>query len=103
VATTGDESRFSAVERAVFAGVKDGEGVIVDTQTAHYFGLNESAAFLWRTLQEAGSEVSEAQLVDALLGEFEVEREAARGDVREFLAHVIRYGLARRVDAAVNK
>jgi hypothetical protein len=101
----GDESRFSAValDSAVFAGVKDGEGVIVDTQTAAYFGLNETAAFLWKVLQESGTSITQIELVDALLEEFEVERAAAEGDVRDFLAHVIRYGLARRVESAVNK
>jgi hypothetical protein len=94
----GDESRFSVTDQAVFAGVKDGEGVIVDTQTAHYFGLNESAAFLWKTLQEAGTGLSQTDLVGALVSEFEVEPAAAEGDVREFLAHVVRYGLARRVE-----
>jgi hypothetical protein len=99
----GDESRFSAGDQAVFTQVKDGEAVILDSETAYYFGLNDTAAFLWQTLQSHTPAVSEAELVAALVGEFDVDAEVAERGVRDFLAHVIRYGLARRVESAVNK
>ena len=44
--------------------------------------LNESGAFLWNRLKDGASE---AELVDALLEEYEVERSKAEADVREFL------------------
>ena len=42
-------------QRAVFARLKDGEGVIVDTATAFYYGLNRTGVFLWESLGGQGS------------------------------------------------
>ncbi len=101
-AGSSDETIFTAVDQAVFAGLQDGEGVIVDTKSAFYFGLNKTAAFLWETLQKVKA-ITAAQLTDALCGRFEVTRERAAHDVEEFLAHVIEYGLAKRCENSLNK
>ena len=45
--------------------------------------LNESAAFLWK--QVAGLEFSEEDLVQLLLGEYEVEESQAAEDVKALL------------------
>ena len=97
-----DETVFTAVDQAVFAGLQDGEGVIVDTKSAFYFGLNKTAAFLWETLQKDRS-VTATHLTDALCGRFEVARERAAQDVEEFLTHVVEYGLAKRCENSLNK
>jgi hypothetical protein len=89
-------------EQAVFAGLQDGEGVIVDTRSAFYFGLNKTAAFLWEKLQKE-KEVTAAQLTDALCARFEVTRPKAAEDVESFLRHVVEYGLAKRRENAVNE
>lgn len=83
----------------MFAGLKDGEGVILDTQTTAYFGLNKTAAFLWERLQEA-REISVADLARALCARFVVDEAQAVRDVQEFLGRVVKYGLARRIPAA---
>ena len=44
--------------------------------------LNEQGAFLWQKLY---SEITEEQLVDALLAEYETDRQTAQADVAEFL------------------
>lgn len=44
--------------------------------------LSESAAFLWKKLQ---NDTTEEQLVDALLEEYEVDRQTACSDVAELL------------------
>ena len=58
---------------AVGNAVKEFNGVI---------NLNESAAFLWKQLAE---DKTEEELVDALLGEYEVSREIAEKDVSAFV------------------
>lgn len=93
---------YSALDQAVFAGLQDGEGVIVDTKSAFYFGLNKTAAFLWDKLQKEKN-VTALQLTDALCARFEVTREAASRDVEEFLAHVVEYGLAKRCEISLNE
>jgi PqqD family protein of HPr-rel-A system len=78
--------------QAVFAPLAGGEGVIVDTDTAFYYGLNRTAAFLWSQIQ-AAPDVSAQALAEALCGRFEVTPQQAAGDVRAFLGQLQRYGL----------
>lgn len=51
--------------------------------------LNESGALLWRTLEQGGDRNA---LADALLNEYEVEREEALADVDAFLAALTKAG-----------
>ena len=44
--------------------------------------LNETGAFLWRLLEKSSTE---SEMVDALLNEYEVDRETAEKDVRAFV------------------
>jgi hypothetical protein len=77
---------------AVFAPLEGGEGVIVDTDSAFYYGLNRTAAFLWSQIQDA-PDISAQALAEALSGRFEVSAQQAVGDVEAFLGHLQRYGL----------
>ncbi len=52
--------------------------------------LNECGRFLWQQLPKAESE---ADLVNALLEEYEVERETAAQDVEEFLDSLWKLGI----------
>lgn len=54
------------------------------------FALNELAGFLWDLLPEAETE---QDLVNAVLAEYEVSEEEARGDIREFLDKLRRLGI----------
>ena len=51
--------------------------------------LNDSGAFLWKQLEQ---ETDEAQLVAALLREYEVEEETARQCVAEFVKKLNGHG-----------
>ena len=86
-------TRVAAENRAVFARLVDGDGVIVDTQTAFYFGLNKTGAFLWEHIQKTGGATAE-ELSRALCERFEVEPEAADRDAREFIDRLVQHGLA---------
>ena len=44
--------------------------------------LNESGAFLWKTMEQ---DVSEEQMVAALLSEYDVDEERAKADVSAFV------------------
>ena len=44
--------------------------------------LNETGAFLWRLLEKSSTEPA---MVDALLNEYEVDRETAEKDVKAFV------------------
>lgn len=46
------------------------------------FTLSESGAFLWKALEQ---DTTEEALVDALLSEYDVDRQTAISDVQDFL------------------
>ncbi len=48
--------------------------------------LNESGAFLWKCLE---NEATKATLVEALLGEYEVDKQQAEIDVEKFIKKVV--------------
>lgn len=66
---------------AVGGAVKQFNGVIT---------LNEAGAFLWKRLQDGATET---ELVNALLEEYEVEKEVAEKDVKAFIQKVEEAGL----------
>lgn len=53
--------------------------------------LNETGAFLWKKMSEADVTVDE--LVDALLSEYEVDRETATHDVEQLVAQFRESGI----------
>ena len=53
--------------------------------------LNETGAFLWRALAE--KEMTEEELVDALLSEYDVSREIAERDVHRVVAMLSENGI----------
>ena len=53
--------------------------------------LNETGAFLWDLL--ASGNRTEAELVDALLAEYDVSRELATADVAKFVATIRAEGM----------
>ena len=53
--------------------------------------LNETGAFLWKLMAER--DVSEAELVDALLAEYDVDRALAESDVARIVASLAEVGV----------
>ncbi len=53
--------------------------------------LNESAAFLWKVVQ--GKDFNEDLMIEALLGEYDVDRDTAANDVRQVIASWKEIGL----------
>ncbi len=68
---------------AVGNAVKDFNGVIT---------LNEVGAFLWKKLEDGATE---EELVDALLSEYEVEKDVAEADVKKFVDKLVGAGLVK--------
>ena len=60
--------------------------VAVGEQTLNFKGLiklNETGAFLWKNMAE--KDVTEEELLQALLSEYEVEKDIAQTDIKEFV------------------
>jgi hypothetical protein len=68
----------------------EGEAAVLNLKTGVYYGLDEVGASVWRML-DGPRRVDE--LVDALLGEYEVDREECQRDVIALLGELAVRGL----------
>ncbi|MDU4892509.1 MAG: lasso peptide biosynthesis PqqD family chaperone [Clostridium sp.] len=60
----------------------DGEVVMMNMEKGQYFMMNEVGSRIWEIIEEP---MKISELIDALLGEFEVERDECENTVMEFL------------------
>jgi hypothetical protein len=84
-----DNTRLSAREH-VLARSAGGETVLLNLDNEHYYGLEGVGTRFWE-LVEAGTTFGEA--VSALLGEYEVERDALVADLVALVADLHENGL----------
>jgi len=75
----------------IFTDLDDGSAVLLHLETKYYFSLNETAAFLWRLLENGDS--TEENLIEGLCEAFEVSEEQAKEDVTEFITSLKKQGL----------
>lgn len=67
-----------------------GETVLLDLDSESYFGLDEIGTRIWMLLNEGRGQ---GGIVDALLEEYEVERDTLEADVAELLGNLLEAGL----------
>jgi len=73
----------------------DGEFVLMGLHNSLYYGLKSSGSRIWQMLENP---VTETQIVDALLAEYEVARETCAQDVRAFLQKLAEEALITKID-----
>jgi hypothetical protein len=83
------ESRVVATDRQVACQV-GGEAVILHLDEGVYYGLNEVGASVWQLVQE---ELTVAEIVDAIVAEYEVDRAQCLGDIQELVAGLAEHKL----------
>jgi hypothetical protein len=71
----------------------DGEGIVIDLARTRVLGFNPTGSLVWSLLADQ----DEDAIVDAVSQRFEIAPDAAREDVREFLATLLERGLIERV------
>ena len=76
---------------AEFAGE---DSILLDIDARRYHRLNETAAFIWKALE---AKRSDTEIVDDLMGTFEVTREKAEESVQRFLGELAHRGLVGEV------
>ena len=74
----------------------DGEVLLLDLASSTYLAVNPSATVLWRLLANG---TTQDELVDALVGAFDVDRDTATTDVADFLDDCRRRQLVDEHDA----
>jgi phosphatidylserine decarboxylase len=84
-----DDSRIARAEGPVASEV-DGEVVILDVESGHFFQLNGVGSSVWQRLE---SPMTLGALCTAMLDEFEVDAAQCRSDVRAFAAKMLDRGL----------
>lgn len=74
----------NAIERnsEIDATDLDGEVVMMNMEKGQYFMMNEVGSRIWEIIEEP---IKVCELIEALLSEFEVEREECENTVMEFL------------------
>jgi Coenzyme PQQ synthesis protein D (PqqD) len=91
---TGTSTVVAAGEHAS-ANVED-EAVILDLQAGVYYGLNPVGVRVWELVQEPRTV---AEVCDAIVSEYDVERDRCERDVVEVLRMMAESGLVRVSDA----
>jgi Coenzyme PQQ synthesis protein D (PqqD) len=77
------EDSFKTNPQVVATPFDNGEGVLIDLQGKQYFQLNETGLFIWQRLADGHSS---AQIVAALMTEYEVSEAQAQASVQRLLA-----------------
>lgn len=77
-------------KQGMVSSTLDGEQVILDAQQGKYFGLNAVGAFIWERIQEP-TEVN--AIFDAVLAEYDIQRERVEADVLALLNDLSGKGL----------
>jgi hypothetical protein len=67
-----------------------GEAAILNLKSGVYFGLNPIGARIWELIQEPKGA---KEIVEALLQEYDVERERCEADVMQLLQDLSEHGL----------
>lgn len=64
--------------------------VLMDIEQNKFFGMNEVGRTIWKLLE---TPITENQLVEKLLTHYDIEPDACRQDVTQFLDHLQKSGL----------
>jgi hypothetical protein len=88
-------SVFTIPEHVIMRTV-GADAVIVDLESGMYFGMNEVGASIWKHLA-AGASLAEIE--DAVMAEFDVDRQTVDADVRRIIQDLIASRLISESDA----
>ena len=79
-----------SISKHVLAQELHDETVLLDLDSENYFGLDSVGTRIWQLLNEGQDKTD---MVDTLLGEYEVEREVLEKDISELLSRLNEAGL----------
>jgi len=65
--------------------IVDGEAVLLDTSSGHYFSMNPLATEIWSHLQTGNSV---PQIVSTIADKYSIEEEIVRSDVSELIGEL---------------
>lgn len=77
-------------KKTVFTQEIDGEMVLLDMTSEHYFGLDEVGTSIWKAFKDTASLV---EVLDILLDEYDIDRENLEKDISFFIKELSDSGL----------
>lgn len=86
--------RLEPQSEIVFTDFEGGEGILVDLNSKQYYRLNETAALIWRGLEQRRNP---EEIVEELLAAYDVTREHASGSIANLVAKFEAHHLLKRV------
>jgi hypothetical protein len=89
------QQRVEINDAVVEADLGD-EAVLLNVETATYFGLDETGTTIWSLLRQGASEEA---IVEHIVRAHDVGPDEVRGDLASFLGQLVEKGLARRIVA----
>lgn len=64
----------------------DGESVIMNVETGHYFGLNSVSTDIWHILE---TEMNYTKLIDTIMNQYDIDIETCKKDTRPVIGRMI--------------
>ena len=83
-------ARLAAKESVLINTFDDGESVLLNLDTEHYFGLNDSGSRMWELLT---SEPTVDAAYSALQAEFDIDADTLRSDLAAFVDDLVEHQL----------
>lgn len=78
--------RFQIAKDIAHTSLDDGEGVLLDLKSGHYFSLNETGELLWKCIEQGKAVPA---MSDALMDEYAVTREDAEKHIHSFTDELV--------------
>jgi coenzyme PQQ synthesis protein D (PqqD) len=72
----------------ILTEMNDGTGVLLNMRTKFYYTINETAVFLWKSLDH-GARTTPKALAEAICCEFDVDLTRAEEDVRAVICELL--------------
>jgi hypothetical protein len=85
-----DDATILARPANLVASEIDGEMVILDIESGHFFQLNQIGSRIWEALE---APTTMGELCRSMQDRFDVDQETCRGDVSDFVARLSENGL----------
>lgn len=83
---------FRIVSPSVVSEVIDGEAVIMDLRSGHYYSARDSAAMIWGWIEQGQGDL---QMIEQLVAQFDVSPAAAQQVVAAFIDELLAHDLVR--------
>jgi len=84
------------LSQTVFSQDIEGEMVLLDMHSEHYFGLDEVGTSIWYAMEET-ERLDE--MLELLLVQYEVDKDILQKDVIAFMETLVKNGLAEVIEA----